>query len=394
MQLASTKLYTSVSLLSLLLSSAVFADVRFNGFASVRATAVDSDTGVSPFVINKGDGDISFKDDSLFALQASSDLGEGLSATVQFLAEGQNDFEVEAKWAYLSYELNDSHTLLAGKFVLPIFFQSQYEKVGYAHNFNKLPRAVYDSLDFTTIEGIGINGNYLVGDYTLETQVLYGNWEGTFQTESLGPLPGSTDNILSLNTTLRGDWWKVFVGGFVSEIGGEQFDQAFLAAFAPFYEAAAQTGATAAEIASVQEWAAIDGKDSLYWFTGFGIDYNNVLFDIEYVNYEIEDSADAENTAWYAALGYRFGQSVVTIHYEDYDQEGNPLVGVQNPSLAQVVSILNGAATDRVFDGYGISWRYDFHPSAAFKFEYTVGEDQRATIGDYSIISAGVDLIF
>lgn len=75
MQLASTKLYTSVSLLSLLLSSAVFADVRFNGFASVRATAVDSDTGVSPFVINKGDGDISFKDDSLFALQASSRSG-------------------------------------------------------------------------------------------------------------------------------------------------------------------------------------------------------------------------------------------------------------------------------------------------------------------------------
>ena len=103
------------------------ADITFNGFASIRATAADSDGGSSPFSTLKGDGDISFKDESLFALQARSDLGDGLSATIQLMAEGKNEFDVEAKWAYLTYQINDTHQISVGRFANPIFFQSEYE---------------------------------------------------------------------------------------------------------------------------------------------------------------------------------------------------------------------------------------------------------------------------
>lgn len=73
-----------------LLAAAAFApaahsEITFNGFASFRATAADNDgTASTPFSSLKGGGDISFKDESLFAIQASSDLGEGFSATVSY----------------------------------------------------------------------------------------------------------------------------------------------------------------------------------------------------------------------------------------------------------------------------------------------------------------------
>ena len=190
-----------------LLPSLASAEITLNGFASIRSTVVDSDNGTSPFSTYKGNGDISFKDESLFAIQARADLSDGLSVTVQFMAEGANDFDVEARWAYLTYELSDNHQLSAGRFANPIFFQSQYEKVGYAHNFARLPKAVYIGLDFSTIEGISFDSSFYLDDYTLETKLLYGNWSGdtylasTSTTESYG-----FKDLYSVNVTLKGDW--------------------------------------------------------------------------------------------------------------------------------------------------------------------------------------------
>ncbi|MET1254712.1 hypothetical protein ABVT43_06225 [Aliikangiella sp. GXAS 311] len=94
------------------------------------------------------------------------------------MSEGINDFEVEARWAYLSYELSDQHTLIAGKLVNPLFYQSEYEKVGYVHNFARLPKSVYFGFDFATIEGAAINSNFQLGEIDLATKVLYGSWRG------------------------------------------------------------------------------------------------------------------------------------------------------------------------------------------------------------------------
>jgi hypothetical protein len=42
----------------------------------------------------------------------------------------------------------------------------------------------------------------------------------------------------------------------------------------------------------------------------------------------------------------------------------------------------------------GLTLRYDFHESATLKVDYFSGEDNRAVVGDYSIMSVGVDLVF
>ena len=48
----------------------------------------------------------------------------------------------------------------------------------------------------------------------------------------------------------------------------------------------------------------------------------------------------------------------------------------------------------REFDGYSISLRYDFHSNTALKNGFFSGEDTRPTVGDYTIWSVGIDLVF
>lgn len=381
----------------ILLAPNAYAEINFNGFASIRATSLDSDTGASPFSQLRGDGDVSFKDESLFAIQATSDLGEGLSATVQLMAEGTNDFDVEARWAYLSYTLNDTHRLSAGRFANPIFYQSQYEKVGYAHNFARLPKAVYIGFNFSVIDGIALDSTFFLGDLTLETKLLYGNWDGTVfisvtgQDETLG-----LKDLTSLNLALSGDWWTIFAGGFLSELDGGTLDNVYRALAAPGIAAALQAGATQQDVENLDAALISDGKDGIYWFAGFSIDYNNFLVDFEYADYRIDDAADAPNDVWYLALGYRFGNSVITVHTEDYNQDPDYdfLGAVSHPILQATGRGIQDALGQQKFDGYGVTYRYDFHPSAALKVDYFSGEDVRPSVGDYTIWSVGVDLVF
>ena len=381
----------------LLASSSAFAEINFNGFASIRATAADSDGGQTPFSFLKGDGDISFKDESLFAIQARADLGEGLSATVQFMAEGQNDFDVEAKWAYLSYDINDTHRLSAGRFANPIFFQSQYEKVGYAHNFARLPVGVYIGFDFSTIEGIAVDSTFFVGDYTLETKVLYGNWNGeVFVVAAGGDVSIGLKDVMSFNATLSGDWWKMYAGGFTSELEGGTFDNIIRAFGAPGANAALALGAPQSDVDEFYDTIVTDGKDGIYWFAGFGIDYNNFVVDFEYVDYGIRDAVNPLTHAWYASVGYRFDNSMILIHTEDYNRDikYEYFNGLSNPVLNGTARAIMDALGAQEFDGSGITYRYDFHPSAALKIDYFRGENTLPTVGDYTIWSVGVDMVF
>jgi hypothetical protein len=386
----------SVLLTTLHLPSAV-AEVKLNGFASIRGTSVSSDGGLTPYP-GYEEGELSFKSESLFAIQASADLSEGLSATVQLFGEGANDFEVDARWAYFSYQLNDSHRVSAGRFANPIFHQSEYEKVGYAHNFSRLPKAVYIGFDFSTVEGIALDSQYNIGDYSLQTKVLYGGWAGeSFSAVTNNFVDFGLNNIMSANATFAGDWWQLFGGIFAAEVDGAIIDKTTVFPLAAGGIAlASANGATAAQISEFRQRLSWDEKDAFYWFSGFAVDYNNWLVDFEYVSYEVKDSTDALNNSWFLALGHRFDNVLVTVHTEDYAQDTDFgfLNGVSHPVLLATGRGIHTAFGQREFDGVGISVRYDFHPSAAFKADYFKGTDTRSTVDDYQLFSFGIDLVF
>lgn len=374
-----------------------YAEVKLNGFASIRGTSVSTDGGLEPYP-GYVDGQLSFKSESLFALQAQSELGDGLTATVQLFSEGINDFEVEARWAYITYQINDTNRVSAGRFANPMFNQSEYEKVGYAHNFSRLPKSVYIGFDFSTVEGIAWDSQYSLGDYNLTTKILYGGFEGqSFSAVANNYVDLGLENIVTANATFESDWWKVFGGVLMGKFDGATIDSSTIFPIAAGGIAFAQAnGATNDQVTQFKQRISWDNKDAFYWFAGFSAEKYDWLYDFEYVEYSAEDSVDALNKSYFAAVGRRFDKFIATVHYEDYSQEENFdfLNGVNHPVLLATGKAMNTAFAAREFDGVGITLRYDFHPSAAFKIDYFKGSDTRPEVGDYSLISFGVDLVF
>lgn len=326
------------------------ADVDISGFASLRATAVDSDTSASPYARYQGDGDISFKDESLFGLQFSYDLSEKLTATAQLLAQGRNDFEVEAEWAYLRYQINDDHQLMVGRMSNPIFRQSQYQNVGYAHNYARLPLAVYSDFEITTLDGVALDSLFPIGNYTLETKLFYGNSNDSDQVLVV-------EDEMGVNMSFSSDWWEVYAGIL-------QLD--------------ASIGTSP-----------IQDQGYTYSFYGFTFNYSGFIFDMETVEYDDDDSAFGATDGRFVSLGYQLGDVIVTVHDEDFDR-GGMFVPEENK-------------------GQGVSIRYDFQPGAALKVDYFSGEQpvsvsiadpgpppvaESAPVGDFDMVSIGVDLVF
>lgn len=255
---------------------------------------------------------------------------------------------------------------------------------------------------YTNIDGIGLNSNFLLGDLSLSTSLIYGNWDDSRAVFAL-------KDIISLSGLLSGDWWNLFAGYLTTELENESSGALIDAVAAPFFAVLAPS-ATAEQIAEVsQSYLYAHGNNAYYWFSGFNIDYNNFLFDFEYASYVIEDSVDSKNKVWYAALGYRFNNVTLMLHHEDFDDTFEA-VNLSDPNLTNATNFTRRLfdafpTSARVFDGNGITLRYDFHPNAALKIDYFSGEQNFEsfnpagfnfvqTDNDFSIWSIGVDLVF
>ena len=71
-----------------LLATPAYADLTINGFASIKAgMTLGSDEQLYGY-----SDELDFKNESLFAVQVMSDLGEKLSVTAQLMGRGREDF--------------------------------------------------------------------------------------------------------------------------------------------------------------------------------------------------------------------------------------------------------------------------------------------------------------
>ena len=381
----------------LMFASLAQAEIKFNGFGSVRGTYVDTDSIQRPFADLPEKGELSFKDESVFGLQAKADLGDGLSATIQFTADGKDDFDVEARWAYVSYKFDNHYQVSVGKFANPIFYQSEYEIVGYAHNFGRLPKSVYFGFDFNTVEGIALDTNHRFNGFNLSTKLLYGNWDGDITVVSTGVDETiGIDDLMLARVELSKDWWKVFAGGFVGEFTDGSLNTFLRSTVVPGSQVALENGATQLQVQQLSDLVQYQGKDGEYGYIGYDVDYNNFLSSFEYAKYDVDGTLLPETRAWYLSLGYRFSDYVLLLRKEQFQRVTNysQTDSIQHPILNAVARGVHDVLARNTIDGIGVSLRYDFHPSAALKFDYFEGEDKTHVDGKYSIASFGLDFVF
>ena len=374
------KLSVAVAVCAVLASSYASAEVRINGFASiVGGKSLDSDSTLYGY-----DDDISFKNESKFALQLSADLHEKLTATAQIIARGEDDFDATFEWAYVTYEYSDELQFSAGKMRVPFYKYSDFLDVGYAYRWVRPPNSVY-GIPFSTYEGVSVVYNSQLGDWDSTLQGFYGAFDGdidVFGTE----LPAELNNLAGINWSLSYDWFSARAAYIVADTSISSEDSGLIGLVSVLSDSGLTN--TANDLITEEDKTNFVG-------VGFSVDYENFLFDAEYTQFEVEDSILPEQSQYYASVGYRIDSVIVHFTYEDNDDKHDSSRFNTIESIPTLNSAVNGAleglrAQSNV---YTIGARYDFHPSAAFKIDFSRFEDD-ITDTETDVVAVGVDLVF
>ncbi len=332
------------------------SDIRINGFGSIAAGYANDTT---TFRNSDYESLLEFKPGSRFGLQMTADLGDGLAATAQVLAKGEDDFKPEFEWAYLSYDVAENTTARAGRLRIPFYKYSDFLDVGYAYTFVTPPKAMY-SLEFSSFDGLGLIHRFELGDYELSANVNFGTVDDTFF-ESTTPTDGKLENFAGINLQMSRDFFSAYVAYFRAEL---EIPVALIETAAADLEA---FGATPEQASSLK----IDGDEATFIGAGFSFDYEDIIVNAEYSQIEVKNALDLVSDEWYLMAGYRMGLLTPYMIYETTENKRNTTTASTfSPLLAPSVQ----DAYDSLrfgYDGMTLGVRYDFHHSAALKVQFT-----------------------
>ena len=358
------------------------AAVDINGFASIKGgMALSSDDELYGY-----DDDFSFKNESLAALQVKSDLGDKLSVTAQLLGRGSDDWDVKFEWAFLSYDLTDTLRVNAGRLRTPFYKYSDFRDVGYAYDWSRVPQSVY-GLGFDNIEGASLYHTTTLGSFDSSLQLIVGSYDGD---AAIGDAVADAqiDNVTGIAWELGQD--------------GYSFRAAYLMGKTTFYvdqldssPAGLYAQLTAFGLGALAKDLDIVDESSSFAGIGFNIDKNDWLVVSEITKATVDDSFISDQESYYISIGHRFDNITPYVSFEKEDNKAKTEIyaGVPtaSPIFAPVAGLVNSLETERNSINVGV--RYDFHPSAAFKAQYTNADNKTADRKD-SVLVVGVDLVF
>lgn len=372
--------YTQLALVvaAAVASTSLHAEVTLNGFASVKAgTTLSGDDSLYGY-----SNDLDFKPESLFAIQAQSDLGEKLSVTAQLMAKGNKDFDAEFAWAFMSYQATENIRINAGRIRIPFYKYSDYLDVGYAYDWARTPRSVYD-VQFDTMDGASALISNSFGDWQSNVQLSFGSYNGKVSVE--GQLsPSKINNLMGGSWELSNDWFSTRIAYMKADVSIQS------AALDPLLAGLTQYG-----FASVAKDIDFDEDSGSFFGIGFGIDKNDWVVNSEYTQVKIDHSFMAERDSWFVSVGHRFGTWTPYVSYEINRDKSDPSIYAAIPKVhplyAPTAGLVNGQESD--LKVYNVGFRYDFHASAAFKAELTSADD-KLTDDTIQLLTLGVDLVF
>ncbi|MFD2166559.1 porin [Thalassotalea euphylliae] len=341
----------------------VMAEVNLSGFASINAGKVLSGDGVPQYgveptfladypIVSAYNDEWSFDPESLFGLQVSAELTDGLSATAQIVARGANEWDPEFEWAYISYEINDEWTVQAGKKRLPLFYYSDFYDVGYAYVWMRAPA---DNYTWQIFNYNGVNALYStdIGEWSIQANVYAGRED-------------DKDNKLLGDFFFGGaetrEIWKDILGGVVNV--SKDWFEARLTVMEYTNERYIE--------GERQYFGDKDYRDGTFYGAAFNFDFENWFVLTEMSRLELDTEFDTRMVTF----GYRWNEFTPFVGYSEYEQDDQD---GENHNTTMV----------------GLRW--DFHPSAAFKVQYDKVEDNSfslAVAGDSEALTLGVDVVF
>ena len=338
------------------------ADINFSGFASINAGKVLSGEGVPHYgieptfladypIVSAYDEEWSFKPESLFGLQVSANLADGLSVTAQIVSRGADDFSSKLEWAYVSYEVNDNWTIQAGKKRLPLFYYSDFYDVGYAYVWMRPPA---DTYTWQVFNYNGINALYTgeLGDWSVSGNIYLGSED-------------SKDNRLLSQfffSEPTREQWKDILGGVIN-LSNDWLEVRLT--HMRYTNERYRSGVP-------EVWNGSTERDGRFYGLAVNADWGNLFVLTELNRLDLDGNLDTGMVS----VGYRIDNITPYIGYSRFKEDIN-----------------DGENHNTSFLGL----RWDFHDSAAFKIQYDDVEDNSydlAVAGDSRSSSVGVDMVF
>ena len=156
--------------------------ITLNGFLTAGATYSGAEVVPGNGKVSQ-DGlitnNVGFSNDSRLGIQISAKVNAKVDVTGQLLATGREDnYNMKADWAFVTYHVNDPVALRAGKVKLTTFLISDYIEVGYAYPWIRPPQEVYSANPISTINGVDMLMRLNFGNATFLFQPYYGTSQG------------------------------------------------------------------------------------------------------------------------------------------------------------------------------------------------------------------------
>lgn len=377
---------SAILLASMICVPSFAAEIEWNGFASIVAgQTTSSDQSFDGYTNNT-----SFDNDSIIGLQASSGLGNGLGMTAQIIAKGEDNWDPEFSWAYLSYDFTDETRLLVGRQRAPLYMYSDFLDVSYAYPWITPPSGVY-SLPFDTFDGISAIHNMQIGQFDTTTHLSYG--QHSEQTELYGEeVELEINNIAIISFSATRDWLTLRAAYAYSEASFYGADDSSIAQINELADIWGSLG-----YSDIAEGLLVEGDTGSFLQLGFQIDHKDWLFVGEYTEVGLGDSFVGDDDSFYIMAAKRFDNIMLHVTYGQDSSQGQILTsGITDPALATLVATtdaaMNSQNEDTNFATLGARW--DFHDAAALKFEYTKHSDDLDGLNDADVVRMAFVTVF
>ena len=363
-----SKILTAFCLCFLSISSAMAADISFNGFATVAMgydiedENEDTTTPASPYSERTVDN----LQESKVALQWTAQIEKDIRFVGQTMARGDasTGFTMQYDWAYFDFNVGDSGKFKAGRLRIPFYKYSDYLDVGYAYHWITPPESMY-SLSFSNIDGLGYQVNFegMGMEHSLNT--VLGAYQGDLP---LGGVPTASklENFFAIN-------WSASMG-----------DHEFYAAYAQadvYIPAAAAVGLAAANTALGGDSSdvLVDGDYGHFFGLGYKATFGDVGVFAEYSQVGIEDSVLSDSSGGYIGGSYTMNDYTYHLTFESSKSDEKTYTNGDNDlgdgtSLNSLVSsaLGNGGSTTVT-----IGARKDIGTSTAVKLDLSMYTEDR-----------------
>lgn len=400
--LAKTKIMQGAALLGVTFALPALAydmeQISINGFGSViAAQTLDNDE-----VLYGNDNDLSFQNESRFALQVAAPIGEKFTATAQIMARGEDEFSPEFEWAYISYQATDDLIIMAGRQRFSLYKYSDYVDVGYAYHWIRPPQGVY-SIPFNSGNGLGFLYNTALGDVDFNfTYKFIGEEISDYVPSGTDVEPANFKSTMSHLFNFDFTWNDLNFGmnyGLVPELSYDA--DAFNTLDAVLRNPALvglppSTALTSAEADAVMSQVRADDEKMNFFGTYIGYDPGDWFVLAEYTYYEFDEAnAFSDQESLYVSAGVRINQFTVhgTYGLDKNDASSDVYKTVADPQLKALVK---QAVSEQVEDSetYSVGVRWDVDTGVALKADFTTYSDDLDKTADANLVSAGIDFVF